>query len=83
MVDAARIRSEIAAQVKARGAEKSICPSEVARALSDDWRPLMPQVREVAAGMAAEGELHVTQGGETVDAGTATGPIRLSLPPVS
>ena len=83
MVDDARIRSEISAQVKARGADKSICPSEVARALSEDWRALMPQVRSVAAGMAAQGELHVTQGGETVNAQTASGPIRLSLPPES
>ncbi|WP_048862828.1 DUF3253 domain-containing protein, partial [Acidisphaera rubrifaciens] len=31
--DAARIATEILRQVEARGAERSICPSEVARAL--------------------------------------------------
>jgi hypothetical protein len=28
----------------ARGEEKSFCPSEVARALSEDWRPLLTHV---------------------------------------
>ena len=27
----------------------TFCPSEVARSLSEDWRPLMPLVRQVAA----------------------------------
>jgi hypothetical protein len=80
MADDARIEEEIAAQVKARGADKTICPSEVARTLSKDWRALMPKVREVAGRMAEAGKLRVTQGGEEVDAVEASGPIRLSLP---
>ena len=35
-----------------RGAGKSICPSEVARALRPDWQPLMPVVRQAAARLA-------------------------------
>lgn len=58
----------------------TFCPSEVARALADDWRPLMPAIREEAARLAAEGRLRVTQGGAPADALTAKGPIRLSLP---
>lgn len=59
----------------------SICPSEVARAEApDDWRPLMPRVREAAARLAAAGRLRVTQGEHTVDARTARGPLRLRLP---
>lgn len=53
---------------------RSICPSEVARALAPDWRPLMPRVRQVAAGMHG---IAVTQGGVEVDARTARGPVRL------
>lgn len=59
----------------------SICPSEVARAEDpDDWRALMPRVREVAARLAAAGRIRVTQGERTVDANTARGPLRLRLP---
>ncbi|MEM7746201.1 MAG: DUF3253 domain-containing protein [Pseudomonadota bacterium] len=62
------------------GPGKSICPSEAARALADDWRPLMPEVRAAAARMAAGGRLTVTQRGQPVDPVTARGPIRLSMP---
>lgn len=60
-----------------RGAGRSFCPSEAARALSQDWRPLMPDVRRVAAGLP----LAATQKGAPVDPVLATGPIRLALAP--
>ncbi|ROT99111.1 DUF3253 domain-containing protein [Histidinibacterium lentulum] len=63
-----------------RGAGRTLCPSEAARRLSDDWRPLMAEVRRVATGLAAEGRLSVTQKGREVSAETARGPIRLGLP---
>ena len=59
-----------------RGRGKSLCPSEVAKALSPDWRPLMPEVRRVAADIA---EIVATQNGVEVDPRTARGPIRLRL----
>ncbi len=61
----------------------TICPSDAARALypdAADWRAAMPAVRGVAAQLAAQGRLVVTQGGKTVDITTAKGPIRLRLP---
>ena len=73
------IAAEITARVTARGAGKTICPSEVARAFGDDWRHLMPVVRGVAARMAARDEITVTQKGAPVDIETARGPIRLGL----
>ena len=60
-----------------RGLGKTFCPSEVARALSQDWRPLMPRVRAVAATLP----IVATQKGATVDPITAKGPIRLGLKP--
>jgi hypothetical protein len=54
-----------------------MCPSEVARALADDWRPLMDEVRAAAARLVASGDIEVTQGGTVVDPETARGPIRL------
>jgi hypothetical protein len=59
-----------------RGRGATFCPSEAARALSADWRPLMPLVRRVAGGLP----LRATQKGKTVDPTTARGPIRLGLP---
>lgn len=64
-----------------RGVAKTICPSEVARALAADeaaWRALMPGVRRVAADLAAAGRIAVTQRGLPVDPMSARGAIRLS-----
>ncbi len=59
----------------------SFCPSDAARRLRpDDWRPLLPQVRQVASRLQRDGLIHVTQQGKAVDALAAKGPIRLSKP---
>ncbi|MBU3688000.1 MAG: hypothetical protein B7C54_09825 [Acidimicrobiales bacterium mtb01] len=55
----------------------TMCPSEVARAESDEWRDLMEPVRAAARRLAARGFLVFTQGGRVVDPSTAKGPIRL------
>ncbi len=71
----ARIAAVLMDLAQQRGAGKSFCPSEAARALADDWRPLMPRIRAVAATLP----LAATQKGRPVDPRTARGPIRLSL----
>ncbi|OYW33110.1 MAG: hypothetical protein B7Z51_02010 [Methyloversatilis sp. 12-65-5] len=77
--DDATIARELLAQVALRGAGRSICPSEVARALAADWRALMPRVREVTRRLAREGRVVITQGGEKRDAdGDWRGPIRIA-----
>ena len=63
-----------------RGTAKTFCPSEAARALSDDWRPLMPRVRRVAYSLVAEGRLSVFQKGVAVEPIGAKGAIRLGVP---
>ena len=78
--DAEEIAACILALVAKRGAGKTICPSEVARALRADWRPLMPAVRAVAGDLAARDRLAVTQSGRAVDPASARGPIRLAMP---
>ncbi|CTQ49859.1 hypothetical protein JDO7802_01876 [Jannaschia donghaensis] len=75
MMSDTKIAAEMLAQVTAR-APATICPSEVARALSDDWRVLMPRVRAVAKDLT---EVEATQGGAKVDPVTARGTIRLRL----
>ena len=64
-----------------RGAGRSFCPSEAARALGGDWRARMGDVRVTAARLVADGRLVATQKGRPVDPVTARGPIRLGLAP--
>jgi len=59
-------------------AGKSICPSEVARAVEPDaWRELMEPARQAARRLVAKGEVVITQRGRIVDGSTAKGPIRI------
>jgi hypothetical protein len=64
-----------------RAESSSICPSDVARTLIDDedgWRALMPSVRRVAARLAHDGRIRITQGDSTLDPDHIDqGPIRL------
>ncbi len=70
------VRAAILDLALERGRGRSLCPSEVAKALAADWRPLMPLVRAMAAEMP---EIEATQRGLPVDPLTAKGPIRLRL----
>lgn len=72
----AEIAAVLRALAAARGPGASFCPSEAARRLAADWRPLMPRIRAVAATLP---DLVVTQRGREVDPGTARGPVRLAL----
>jgi len=76
----AQIEETILGLLARRDPGKTICPSDAARALSDDFRPLMAPVRRVARDLVGRGELEVTQSGRVVDIDTARGAIRLRLP---
>lgn len=76
----ALIRNALLARAAKAREGATFCPSEVARTLADDWRPLMPAVREAAARLADAGLLVATQRGAAVDARSARGPIRLRRP---
>jgi hypothetical protein len=83
------LRDKISAMTEAREYPKTICPSEVARALTKDelssldcadWRAAMEHIREEAWLMKAQGMLDIMQKGELVKASTLEeirGPIRL------
>ena len=79
-VSDAQIERTILDLLARRAPGKTICPSDAARALDDDFRPLMDPVRRVARALVARGELEVTQSGRVVDIDTARGAIRLRLP---
>ena len=74
------IEAAISKALDRRQRGKSLCPSEVARALSDDWRSLMCDIRRVAQDMSDRGLLRTAQKGRTVNAQAARGPIRLARP---
>jgi hypothetical protein len=72
----------IFAALEKRGADKSICPSEIARKLAPaDWRQLMEPVRARAYALRDAGRLRVTQGDAEIEKGQAArGAVRLRLP---
>lgn len=67
----------ILALLDERAAGATICPSEAARALGDDWRDRMEPARSAARRLVAAGEVEITQRGRVVDPSTAKGPIRI------
>lgn len=71
------IEAEILRQTELRGQDKSICPSEVARALDPEWRPLMTPVRDAAARLARSGRIEILRKGKPIDPADMRGVIRL------
>ncbi len=68
-----------------RGADKTVCPSEVARALGgphpDGWGPLMQPVRRQAVRLMKQGRIAILRKGKVVaDPDDFRGIYRLSLP---
>jgi hypothetical protein len=73
-----RIAEEILRQVQARGSDKSICPSEVARIVAREmatgltpdtipaWQSLMGPVRRVAMGLAQTGRIDILRKGRPI-----------------
>lgn len=84
------IKEHLNCLLSSRDYPKTICPSEVARALSSDeleavgakqWRDIMPMIREIAWEMRDQGAIDILQRGQVLDhnVGIADvkGPIRL------
>lgn len=77
------IEAMILALCLERGAGKTICPSEAARALGrqeDAWRALMPEVRRIAQGLAQTGRIAIFRKGMPLTDHDVIGVIRLGLP---
>lgn len=84
-IDRATLTDALLRLCAERGAEKSICPSEVARALAGNdekvWRLLMHPIREAAMALAREGRVAILRKGRPVPVGEPVrGVIRLALP---
>ena len=85
MASEAEIEETMLRLVAERGAGKTCCPSEVARALGgphpDGWGPLMQPVRRVAVRLTKEGRVQIVRKGKPVaDPDDFRGIYRLSLP---
>ena len=78
MITAGAIRAKLLDLAARRSEGATFCPSEAARALSRNWRPLMPGVREVAAELVDNGKLVCTQRGLPAHPLTTRGAIRLA-----
>ncbi len=75
------VRAAILDLTLARGAGKTICPSEAARAVSGEmWRRLMPDVRAEAVRLAKTGDIAIYRKGRRVDPNDFKGVYRLGLP---
>lgn len=76
-----RLERAILELLERRGPSKTICPSDVARAVyegdDDGWRELMEPARLAARRLVTAGEVEITQGGRPVEPDTARGPIRI------
>ena len=75
----AEIERVILQMLSSRAAGHTVCPSEVARAVYDEWRPQMERVRSAARRLAARGSVEIKQRGRVVDPLDFRGPIRIGL----
>jgi hypothetical protein len=72
------IAAELCRAIAALGPGRTICPSEIARALApEDWRPLLGEVRRAAAELAAAGEVGIFRKGKLIAPQEMRGVIRL------
>ena len=65
------LEETLLALVAARGPGKTICPSEVARAIGgphpDGWSPLMKPVRRIAVALLKQGRVAILRKGRPID----------------
>lgn len=78
------IEEMILSLVSARGPEKSICPSEVARALTpgalqEGWQSLMTPIRQAAIRLARAGQIDILRKGRPASPDEIRGVIRLRV----
>lgn len=78
------LRARIMEMTLERGGSKTVCPSEVARAIAGsnekDWRLLMAPIRSAAVALANEGRVLIRRKGRIVDPDDFRGIYRIGLP---
>lgn len=71
-------RGAILELLAARGAGKTICPSEARLIGGVNWRDAMPEVHDAVRSLARAGVVEVRQGGERREAGAIVGAYRVA-----
>lgn len=79
LIQTGRVEAEILRLTEACGPEKSICPSEVARALDTEWQKLTSAVRRAAIRLAEAGRIDILRKGRRVEPRGVKGVIRLRI----
>ncbi len=79
--DPVAVEAAILQLVEARGPDKSICPSEAARALDHDWQSLLGDVRRAAVSLAKAGRIDILRKGQPIDPDAIRGVVRLRVHP--
>ncbi|GAB2683989.1 hypothetical protein GCM10027037_01300 [Mucilaginibacter koreensis] len=79
-MDKATIQNRILQMATERGTDKTICPSEVARALFPvNWRNHMDEIRDAAFELRDTKQVMITQKGEVQTNNNLKGPIRIRI----
>jgi len=74
------VSETILALSAARGKDKTICPSEVARQIwQEDWRKHMDETRKAAFALRDKGKVVITQRGNEILGEEVRGPIRIRI----
>lgn len=80
MADSKRIKKQIIRLTKQRGPDKTICPSEAAKACDpDNWRSHMDEVRRAADELQKQGLIAIEQDSQEIQLEEVRGPIRLRI----
>jgi Protein of unknown function (DUF3253) len=80
----AALKSEILRSLEYRDRAVSVCPSQIARSITDDrvWRPLMPRIRKLLVQLVQERRVIVTRGTRVLSVEEIEGgPIRIRRGP--
>jgi len=77
--DERAIETEIIRLTSERGADASICPIEVARAMSPEWRQLLTAVRRGAIRLTEAGRIDILRKGKPVTGEAVRDVIRLRI----
>ena len=75
------VRAAILDLVTLRGVGKTICPTEAAKAVSEEsWRRVLKDVRAEAVRLAKSGDISIYRKGRPADPDSFKGVYRLGLP---
>lgn len=79
MMEHSRVEATILRLTAACGPDRSVSPTDIARALDPAWRPLLGAVRRAAIRLARAGQIEILRKGRPADPDAAKGVIRFRM----